>query len=68
MNFFVIVSEHFQKENKAFSDNVPVFIHRSCQSERSQRAERLLENKRRALFYTTPNTSSDSQAAGLLFA
>lgn len=67
MNIFVIVSDCFQKENKAFSDNVSVFIHQSCQSKSSLTAKRLRENKRQALFYTTLNTDSDSQAMGLLF-
>lgn len=67
MNIFVLVCEHFQKENKAFSDNVSVFIHQTCQSKISLTAKCLGENKRQALFYTTPNTDSDSQGMGLLF-
>lgn len=67
MNISVIVSEHFQKENKAFSVNVSVFTHQSCQSKGSLTAERLGENKRQPLFYTTPNTHPHSQAMGLLF-
>jgi len=59
-------SKHFQKENKAFSDNVSVLIHQSCQSKSSLTAKRWWENKRRGLFYTTRSTDSSPQAMGLL--
>lgn len=40
MSISVIVSERFQKENKALSDNVSVFIHQSCQSKSPQTPSR----------------------------